>query len=1413
MSNFLHNLIQAIQPFLKGTMIVIFAVAIAIMFLAGALLIRNLRLAKRERSAAKKGAAAGNRRNFSSYLQSAQQGTKGFFNWITQVRKGYQESPQDEMAQSFQKVIEVLKGYFGPSQPHYQLPWYMVIGAQDAGKTTFLEGAKLELPIGSPVDEILSPTSQISWKFFDQGIVADVSGKLILQADQEASDEESWSYLLNLLKYYRAKRPLDGIILTIPADEVCGDTQLTKERIAQRGRALYAKLWKMQNLLGMRVPIYVVITKSDKIPGFSSFVQQLPHEKRQEIFGWSSPYEIYAAFSSEWVEEIFKSLRTSLNRLRSAVFTREIAGDARMGNAILPIEIKTMRETLGLYINEIFKESSYHDSFFLRGVYFTGYGDNAAMVDFFLKSKTQGEQHTNPEIGQQVFIRDLLLKKVFQEYPLAEPNTRLLVSINKGLNVAKILSCVVAAIWMLGMIQSARQFNSQNQYLLPALNLIDQSIVGANERLATGNDAKSQNFLNAQSARLLEEFVKVNSVNTFSIFLPASWFSLLDQKVQAGFTASYDRIILPSIYGALLDRLYTIVTQDSGSQAVTHTNQAVPNPLDAVAYKKLEAYINDLNELESNIEAFNHLETTTSINALGRLIKYLFSRDLPMQFFNNTHYYRKALKSIIDKDVKIAGYTEAARTKLRTLYRNFLLEAFDINQNFPVLIALQKEMDAIVLYGAYKKMDEKGTWQLAEKAVSFADLLTSGKVAWLSKRLFDPGPSYNSTMDKVAASKLLGIDVAGELSRIADIALSKYRFDLAKITTELTGSFFQIENGELLAEPSADFINFIDTIKAFLGEQFMAPAERYEILFTIQPGRLLFWDEATLQKGHYIIESYENFAAKQLQNFPQNLQGMLREIGRNAVRKKVANFIALAQSFQTEPMGMTGFGLREILTKQVNNIAAVTPHFNKILGIFEDGVYVDTTANLRELLVNQSYGLLQKIEALLRADNLYSANEEELRWWKGEPMIGFKIFHVSDSNDMKAYLAAQRFRIQFLAQEMARPILMLLGQGFLAGVPKNMPLINKWKRIIDVLEDYEKKTPGNSLSTLESFLLDELNTINIENCLDKVGDFDKYVHSGDYFLEIRNHYYHKVEKRCEAIGFKEAIEFYNAASSFFNANLAGRFPFTKDINNAALPEADAEDVLTFFKLFDKLKSQQIEMLKHASRTAGADQSLVKFIRETESIRPLMMASLGAEGDKHIPAVTLNAAFRTDRNREQGGDHIIDWSLNVAGEIISMQNPSGNAEWRVGRPIDMVVKWAQNGEIVPLPDPRLPTLNVAGPHAVFSYEGRWALAKLLRDHATAEATFNSDAPAGAQLLEFSIPTAFNPNCYRGHEVLPHERQNQPARLYMRLTMGIPVMPALENATNKDGKQEALSAKTTRTLSVPSFPYHAPLYHQY
>lgn len=1399
----MHELVKQLLPDLTWAIFWLFLAGLVVLIIAGSMLIKNLNTMARERAAAK-GPDDDGLVNFGAMWKKAKSLFSTVKNASADAKKKYATDFRDETAKSFHLAIEVLKGYFGPKDAQYRLPWYMVIGCEESGKSTFIDGAQLELPIGEPVDAVTSELSPVNWTFFDEAVVADVRGDLLLRKDSTNSDEGQWTYVLNLFKFHRPKRPLDGIILTIPANEVMVNGTFSKDDISERGRAIYAKLWKLQNTLGMRVPIYVVITKSDMIPGFSELVAQLPQPKRNEMLGWSSPYDINTAFNPQWVDVIFKKLRNNFNQLRAAVFTRDLVTDRRMGNALLPMELSAMKETMGLYISALFKESSYHDSFLFRGVYFTGLGDNQDLIEFLQKQEETGntEHKDDPELGKLVFVKDLFSQKIFQEYPLAEPNTRLLVSTNKALNMAKVIGGFVAIIWAAGLFNTYSGLKTSNENLMPSLNLINDAIIGVNERASSDNPRKLEKYLNVQSERVMAEFVKVDAGKSFSIFMPASWFSPLDEKIERSFTSAYDTIVLPSLSGALKERIRTVVSKDSGVQPASKSTRAFPNPMDSPSFGRMQQFVNEIAQLENNIHAFNRLRTTTSVQDLGRLTKYLFNRDLPRQFYSNSDYYRKALENIFGEQIFIEQHTEAAQEKIKILYRNFLLEVFDVKQNLPVLIGLRDQLNAITHYSAYKKMDEKDLRQLAEKAISFADLAVSGKLAWLSKPLFDPGGRYNDMMDQVISSLLLGRNIATNMGRAANLAYSRYRLKLSDLRSEITGTFFSVENGQLVSEPSVGVISLIDSLSSFLNEPFMAPVDSFQVQFKIPPSRMLFWDDVTLNKAVNVIAAYDDFVAKRLVAYNPTLQEFFKEMGRNAVRKKVVNFVALGQSYQAEPLNMTDFGARELLKKQVANIALATPLFAKIMGVFDDGSYVITTANLRELLINQNYGVLEKVNQLLSVDNLYSANEEELLWWEGAEMIGFKIFNVSDGNDMKDYLAKQRFSITFLANEMAKPILGMLSQPFLSGVPMDLPLVNKWTRIVAVLADYENKVPGNSLQVLEQFLTKDINEITLSNCLEQTGDFDKYGRSGDYFLDVRNHYFESVEKQCENIGLKDAVMKYNKAARFFNANLAGKFPFTEKLDDA--PDAGSDDVATFFKVFNALSLQQLEMLKHAGRFTKAKDSIRLFIEKIQSVKPLLLSALDATKMDPVAKVNLLAEFRTNKDREKGGSSVVDWTLRVANSVSTIRNNTPILEWRVGMPIDVMIKWAHNGETVPMPDPRIKKMNVAGTHAVYSYDGRWALVRLLREHALPETILDSTGKPGAQLLMFQIPTAFNPNCYRGKTVMPSERESQPAKLYMRLNLGTPMPVPADKEAPPPGEEES------ETVIIPKFPFNAPVY---
>lgn len=1409
----MQSVMEYLLPYLPY--VIVGAVILGIIFLGVLIyyLVKAIRRSSRKRAVQKAyqapvapGARSKKWKRYWGYLKSKAVST---FN-------GWGKFAKDELNQSVKRTTDILKTYLGGHDSQYKLPWYLMLGTEGAGKSTILQETDLELPIGYPEYDIQGSNAKLNWTFFDGGVVADLKGSMFLNKYGATSNDSDWSYFVKLFNRYRPKRPLDGIVITIPADELVGPNRLSFDELTQRSKHIYTKLWNLQSSLGMRIPVYVLITKTDLIPGFSSLAAEIPNENLNEMFGWSCPYSVETCYASSWVDEVFYSIRQNLNKLRSSIFTEGSVKTERDGNMLFPLEFQRVKEGLGVYLDNMFNKSSYHESFFLRGVYFSGKADVNLPSPFTpagvfgdvqdrqdeLSSSRSSDPLSTQKVEKIVFLRDLFEKKIFREHSLAHPIQRILVSTNRMLNFVKIGAGVLAIFWASGLLRVKDKFEEDVRNLLPALEQIDAGIQGINHRGGITNDPRLLTYLNHQAKEILEAFSNIDTVNTFSIYLPASWFSSLDDRIQKSFTTGYDRIILPSFYAALMKKAENVVSLRRLSYESIKGMRSFTNPTLSPAFTALTTYVDQLAELERHAEIFNSLENSKNIEDLAILIRYLFERDLPGQFFAHAKYYENALENAIDRNINLMDYKAAASQKLGLLFRKFLDDSFNIEDNFPAIITLEKSLRRLNDYGIGSSMDDNDVRQITQHAIAVADLISGGEVAWLAQAVFNPAPSYERMINSIAESDLLGSEVTSEIMRVADLEYTKFRIDLAKYTSPLTSTFFEQFEGHIIPEPSNGLVEFIDSMTAFLEEPFMQIDERHLLVYKIPPGKLLFWDEVILDSAQGLVKSYSTFLTQKVEKLPSQIHRIIKAISRNSTRKKVTNLVAKAQTFHDEPNSYIGFGAREMLNSQIHNLSISTPIFANLLGVFEDGGFVVNNTQLRELLIAQSYGMLERIERFLESDNLYSAREEKITWWDGEPNIGLKIFGVHDANGMKSYLTAQRFRVTFLSKQMAEPILNLLSLGYLEDVPMFLPLVEKWTRIVAVVEDYEKQSPGNSLKILEQFLTFDINTISLDNCLAEVGKFEQLDSVGDYFLEIRDHYHSLLEHQCEYLTGKYAIERFNKAATFFNANLAGRFPFTKEKEAAESFEADPEDVFTFFKLFDSLSEGEIKALMRIAKYAGADNSVSAFIKHIESIRPLMLAALNRGEDNHIPQISFDVHFRSDRDRERGGDKVIDWAVHVGSSEINFMDKHLTGVWNVGAAIDMKFQFASDADIVPINDSRHRALSVIGHRANFNYTGRWALIRLLRAHMIPESRYDQSDHPLPLILEFQIPTVFAPSCFRMHPPLLANRKSEEAKLYCRFTL---------HAQEKGlvNSKDPLSAKAAKVISIPRFPDRAPI----
>ena len=209
-----------------------------------------------------------------------------------------------ELRTSFRRALRVLKSHVIGRDYLYRVPWYILAGESKSGKTSLLDSNGLEVSISDSIES--KKSRQLNWYFFDDGVVIDVPGDFVLRQNKTAN-HRGWNTILRLLQSYRPQRPLDGLVLTIPCTDLYGiDLETQEFELEQKAIYLYRKLWQAQRILGMRLPIYIVITKCDEVTGFNSFCKQLPEKLHTQMFGWSNPSALETAYEPELANARFR---------------------------------------------------------------------------------------------------------------------------------------------------------------------------------------------------------------------------------------------------------------------------------------------------------------------------------------------------------------------------------------------------------------------------------------------------------------------------------------------------------------------------------------------------------------------------------------------------------------------------------------------------------------------------------------------------------------------------------------------------------------------------------------------------------------------------------------------------------------------------------------------------------------------------------------------------------------------------------------------------------------------------------------------------------------------------------------------------------------------------------------------------
>lgn len=368
--------------------------------------------------------------------------TMVFVSWRAGVRKKAVEETEDgqdrirrddrideeqkELKARFKDALKTLKTsslYRGRSERwRSDLPWYLLIGPQASGKTSLLDFSGLEFPINK-IDRKLTRdtlgTRHCDWYFADHGVLIDTAGRYLSQPEADV-DASAWSTLLDLLRKRRRNRPLNGVLVTIPVESLLSGSEQDLDALA---RLVRARLQDVHQKLHVDVPIYLVLSKADRLLGFDEFFDQLTREESDQVLGSSFRKEQNGTDATVLRTEFEELLR----RLNSQVITRihQERDTQRRGRILdFPHQLGQIGERLCLFVDMAFTGNRYQRVSQLRGFYLT----SAPHLTQKLEATTAGiganlgmKAGVLPTLrsGRSRFIHHLLSRVIFPEADLA----------------------------------------------------------------------------------------------------------------------------------------------------------------------------------------------------------------------------------------------------------------------------------------------------------------------------------------------------------------------------------------------------------------------------------------------------------------------------------------------------------------------------------------------------------------------------------------------------------------------------------------------------------------------------------------------------------------------------------------------------------------------------------------------------------------------------------------------------------------------------------------------------------------------------------------------------------------------------------------------------------------------------------
>ncbi|AZE54646.1 IcmF-related protein [Pseudomonas synxantha] len=361
----------------------------------------------------------------------------------------------------------------------YQLPWYLVLGEENAGKTSLITRSNQSFALshvtkaGVRAHQEEQLAYPVDWWIGDEAVLIDPPGEFLSHPDSPAENVEQqgevkpvlptgtharlWSHLLDWLTRNRSRRALNGVVLVIDVQALLA--QRPEQRKAH-ANLLRTRLFELTRQLGTRLPVYITLSKFDLLEGFEEFFARLSLSGREDLLGFTFSLDAVDDFDA-WLAELMRQYQTFVDCLTEQVFNSTRASrtlDECDRLQALMHQMAGLRPALFGFLGEMLGSDRFTTPALVRGLYFSSVLQQGTLSNAFVKEAGQAYQlpppppEVKPAGGTVIYFAQQLFQRViYPEAGLAGDNIKVARSKRRllmaGFSVASLGCLVVIGTW------------------------------------------------------------------------------------------------------------------------------------------------------------------------------------------------------------------------------------------------------------------------------------------------------------------------------------------------------------------------------------------------------------------------------------------------------------------------------------------------------------------------------------------------------------------------------------------------------------------------------------------------------------------------------------------------------------------------------------------------------------------------------------------------------------------------------------------------------------------------------------------------------------------------------------------------------------------------------------------------------